>query len=358
MCRGEKFWHVARMRGLGLTSFVVFSAVTVAALADDAVAQPSREAEAELLFKQGRAEMAKQNYAVACTKLRGSYELAPRPTTLMNLAACLEADRRLVSAWYAFTEAGKATGADAATAVAAQERANRLEPRLSKLTIMVASEARVPNLQITRDGEPVVEGQWNSEVYVDGGEYVIVARADGTDAWTARISVASELASERVVIPTLRRADAEPPVHPEVAVGAGAPPTVASTAPTVAAPADRGGLTAMRKVAVGGGVLGIVALGAGVYFGLDARSKEADADALCPGTTCSGTDGEAALRLNDEAQTSAERANLLYIGGGALVIASVGLWVLGAPPSTGAHGVSIAPTVTPTTSAVVVSGWF
>ena len=322
-------------------------------------AQPSREAEAELLFTQGRAEMAKQNYSVACTKLRGSYELAPRPTTLINLGACLEADRRLVSAWYAFTEAGKSTDADAATAVAARDRAARLEPRLSRLTIVVGNEARVPHLQITRDGEPVVEGQWNSEVYVDGGEYVIVARAESTDAWTARISVASELANERVVIPTLRLLEPDPPdpgvaidKPPETGPAGSSAPQAPGPASTIDAPRQHG-LTTMRKAAIGGGILGLAVVGAGLYFGLDARSKEEDADALCPGTTCTGDNAQEALRLNDEAQTAAGRANVLYIGGGVVMVASIGLWFLGAP-SASSSGVSVAPIATKTTSGFVV----
>jgi len=332
----------------------------LAGLASRTMAQPTREAEAELLFKQGRAEMAKQNYAVACTKLRGSYELAPRPTTLMNLGACLEADRRLVSAWYAFTEAGKSTDADAATSLAARERAAKLEPRLSRLTIVVGNEARVPHLQITRDGEPVVEGQWNGEVYVDGGEYVIVARADGTDAWTARISVASELANERVVIPTLRRQASGAPEGGMPDPGtrqAGSAPAPLAAAPTIERPRRHDGLTTMRKAAIGGGILGLGVIGAGLYFGLDARSKEADADALCPGSTCTGDNAAAAIQLNDEAQTAAGRANVLYIGGGVVVVASVALWFLGAPSSS-SGGVAIAPLATATTSGFVVRGQF
>ena len=123
-------------------------------------------------------------------------------------------------------------------------------------------------------------------------------------------------------------------------------------------PPPRAGLTTMRKVALGGGVLGVAAAGAGLYFGLDARSKEADADALCPQTACSGSDGEAAVLLNDEAQTSARRANVLYIGAGVVVAASVALWVLGAPASPSPRGVAVAPVLTSTTTGLALGGWF
>ena len=48
----------------------------------------------------------------------------------------------------------------------------------------------------------------------------------------------------------------------------------------------------------------------------------------CPGAACSDPEG---LRLNDQAQTSASRANILYIAGGAALVTSAVLWFVGSP---------------------------
>ena len=56
------------------------------------------------------------------------------------------------------------------------------------------------------------------------------------------------------------------------------------------------------------------------------------------------------LAQNDQAQTSARRANILYLTGGATVAAAVVLWLVGAPdetimiPTAGNHQAGVAMT--------------
>src|SRR5690349_6026897 len=183
------------------------SLALVCALASTVYAQKSRKPEAEALFKQAKAEMAKGNFAAACEKFQSSQELDPRASTLMNLGACQESAKKLVSAWYAFVEANKLaerTSDEQALAGPAKKKADALEPRLSSLKIVVGPEARVKGLEILRDGEAILEGQWNTEVFVDGGEYEVIARAPGASAWTTKIGVASELDRKVLEIPKLK----------------------------------------------------------------------------------------------------------------------------------------------------------
>jgi hypothetical protein len=97
-------------------------------------------------------------------------------------------------------------------------------------------------------------------------------------------------------------------------------------------------------VAVVIGVLGAGALGTGIYFGWHGKVLQDAADQHCPMTVCSDPEG---LRLNDQAQTSARRATVLYIAGGATVVSAALAWLVGAPgqtlvtPTAGEHRVGI-----------------
>jgi hypothetical protein len=82
-------------------------------------------------------------------------------------------------------------------------------------------------------------------------------------------------------------------------------------------------------------VAGAGALGTGIYFGVHARGLAQSADARCPGTVCNDPDG---LGLNAQAQTSASRANVLYIAGGAALASAAVLWFVGGP-----HEVAVVP---------------
>lgn len=169
-------------------------------------AQDSRKPEAEALFKQGKAEMAKGNFDAACRMFRSSQELDPRASTLMNLGACHESAGKLFSAWYAFVEAGKTADRstdELALAEHSKKRADALEPRLSSLRVTVDPAADVAGLEILRDGKPVLAGQWNNDVFVDGGSYTIEARAPGRTPWTTTVTIDNERDHEVLAIPAL-----------------------------------------------------------------------------------------------------------------------------------------------------------
>lgn len=335
--------------------------VLVAAMSGSASAQRSRKPEAEVLFKQAKAAMAAGDLAAACTKFESSNALDARASTMMNLGACYEAQGKVVSAWYAFDEASRlaARKDDEAGLVApASDKAKALAARRSSIEIVVAPEARVAGLSITRNDEPIVEGQWNSPVFVDGGEYTIVARAAGTEAWTAKVAVASERDQSRVEIPKLRV-----PV-PEVIVPPPGGPMVHADVPPIDPPinppAERSAaaapsrFTPLRIIGVGVGVVGVAALGGGLLYGLKANDREAAADALCPTAVCDDPEG---IRLNDEAQAAASTSNLLLIGGGVAVVAGTVLWFVGAP-STSSGQVAVQPRLTGDVVGLTISGGF
>jgi hypothetical protein len=80
------------------------------------------------------------------------------------------------------------------------------------------------------------------------------------------------------------------------------------------------------------GALGLVTLGVGAYFGFDARSTNTRIDGIESGPQ--GTPQLEARRLNQRAEDSAGRANLLFAIGGLATAAGatllvVDLWLLG-----------------------------
>src|SRR5262252_6626857 len=117
-----------------------------------ALAQPAG-AQAEVLFRQGRDLLAAGKIAEACSTFEESQKLEPAVTTLLNLAGCRERLGQLATAWGMFLDAARQTrsAADAASQQlhdVAQARAQKLEPRVSRLTISVPQNSQVDGLEI------------------------------------------------------------------------------------------------------------------------------------------------------------------------------------------------------------------
>ncbi|HEY4238935.1 MAG TPA: tetratricopeptide repeat protein [Kofleriaceae bacterium] len=182
------------MRGI-----IVMAALLAPALA---AAEPNT-AQAELLFRQGRAQMAAGKLAEACAAFEESEQLAPAPTTLMNLGGCREKQGELATAWSLFLDAERATRTDPQLHGVAQQLAAKLEPRVSPLTISVPPESRIAGLVIARGGQPVDAVLWNQPAPVDGGTYKIIARA-GNAAWSTTITIAREGDAKVVHVPDIR----------------------------------------------------------------------------------------------------------------------------------------------------------
>lgn len=245
---------------------MILAALLELAATDRAWAQPAA-AQAEVLFNEGRAQMDGGKVAEACALFASSQKLAPAVTTLLNLANCREKNGQLATAWGLFVEAERQTrsNTDAATAkyhAIALERVQRLEPRISKLTISVPTDMRVDRLEILRDGEPVDEPIWNRSLPVDGGTYVISARAPGLAEWSTSITVAVEGDTKTVDIPKLQGLAPVPDQKPKPTTPAAAEQPNGSSPPSKVVP-----------IAVGGGAA--AALGIAIGLELSARSTYA-----------------------------------------------------------------------------------
>jgi hypothetical protein len=197
-----------------------------------ALAQPAG-AQAEVLFRQGRDLLAAGKIAEACSTFEESQKLEPAVTTLLNLAGCRERLGQLATAWGLFLDAVRQTrsASDAASKQfyrVAQARAQKLEPRVSRLTINVPHKSQVDGLEITRDKERVDAGLWNRALPIDGGTYTITARAPGANTWSTRVTVAAESDIKTVEVPDLRNLPRD--LDKPAAASAPPPPAPPSTA--------------------------------------------------------------------------------------------------------------------------------
>jgi hypothetical protein len=191
------------------TSLVAAFAVVVAMSARPRVVHAqSASAQAELLFRQGRELMTAGKLAEACAAFDESEKLEPAPTTLLNLGACREKNGQLASAWGAYLDAERQTrtATDPANQQLHQissDKAQKLEPRISKLTISVPADSQIDRLEILRGGDRVDPATWNRALPIDGGTYKIGAHAPGTAEWTTTVTIAPQGDSKTVDIPKL-----------------------------------------------------------------------------------------------------------------------------------------------------------
>ncbi len=187
---------------------VMLMLVLVVGGSPDATSQPAT-AQAEQLFRDGKRLMADGNFAEACEAFDGSMRKDPAVSTLLNLADCREKNQQYASAWAYFLDAARQTNANAALEamhVTAQRRADSLEAKLSYLIINVPDEARVEGLTITRNGVAVDTAEWNRDIPVDGGRYVIAGKAPAYEAWSTTLDVANAKDKQSVNVPRFRAA--------------------------------------------------------------------------------------------------------------------------------------------------------
>ena len=295
-----------------------FLGVLVFSVALNAGAQSKaggNRAAAEALFNQGRDLMTKGNFVEACPKFEASQQLDPGLGTMLNLAECYEKTGRTASAWAEYREAiplARAAGSKARQDLA-PERAQALQERLSTLTIRAMSgEDDSAHLEIRRDGVPVQTAELGSPIPVDPGEHVIEVKAPGKQPWSAKVQVGADAAKVQVDIPKLEPASGDAP--PPSATPASQPVTSDTAPPPAATKSSGSGQRTAGLIAAGVGVVGV---GLGTVFGLQASGNWSDAKGECQAYPygCS----QKGLDLRSDAKSQATLSTVGFIAGGALL---------------------------------------
>jgi hypothetical protein len=323
---------------------VFMPAIAVALCATNVHAQSS-SAEAESLFKQARELMGQKKYAEACAAFESSQKLDPTATTMYSLAVCRQLEGKLATAWGVLIDFERAHRNSTDPSVVelrkkASERAQSLEPRLSKLTIVVSPEASAPDLVVLRGGTETNRGTWGRSLPVDGGSHAITAKRPGHKDWTTTVTTKTEGDSQTVTIPVLEAALVEPvPVEPQPTPEPVDPRPTAESRSKVVPIVFAGG-----ALALGGAALGFEFWGRGMH-----------------------DDAQAALDGGDEARANdlQDGANLRrYLAQGFAVAAvgcavvSVVMFVRGGSEPTDRTAVRLVPSMSPDQAGLsLVGGW-
>jgi hypothetical protein len=322
--------------------------LSIASLALAFLAPPAHAgdagAQAQVLFDEGKRLMDAENYAGACPKLAESQRLDPGNGTLARLATCHEKLGKTATAWSEFAElvtsAQRAGQADREHF--ARQRIAVLEPRLSRLTIVVPADvATTTGLVVQRDAIVVGVAAWGVGIPVDPGDHMIEASAPGKQAWSTHVAIGAANDNKQIAVPAL----AEVPAPP---VAAASPAPVAPAA--AAGRTDSSSRSTQKTWGLIAGAAGIVGVGVGSYFGIQALSGSSQAKRTCPNAACSAP---GAIQQNNDAKTDARISDVGFAVGVAGLVTGSLLYVF-APPRA---GLRVAPVVGQTPGIVAEESW-
>jgi hypothetical protein len=273
--------------------FVVVSIVLYGsrARAGDPAAAEALYDEAKRLVLQGR-------YAEACPKFEESESLDTGLGTQFHLADCWQHIGRTSSAWALFREVASqahALGQSGRERVA-KDRADALEPWLSRLVIAPHAAGSTVDLQVLRDGAAVGREQWDTPVPVDPGAHTIAVVARRKRPWQVTVEVPANGKTVTVDVPPLADIPDLPQVPPAPARAVGvrpvpraavAPPEgVTSSMPEAEVPVVENHGSGQRAVGwflVGAGIAGLATAG---YFMGQWLDESSQADPHCVGDVC------------------------------------------------------------------------
>jgi hypothetical protein len=196
--------------------------------------------------------------ALACQLVAGIERVRG---TLLNLALCHEHIGKTASAWGEFRAVEQQERAlpapNESRVQLAREHAEKLQPRLSRLRIIVPPDARAPGLVVKVDGEPKSEPLW-AGVPVDPGTRSVEASATNKKPVAVQVKVDDEGITVPVTIPAL----ADAPAALAAAPG--------SSAADLDAAEEYASNRARRTTGFVIGGIGLVTLAAGGAFGVGA----------------------------------------------------------------------------------------
>jgi hypothetical protein len=335
-----------------------------ACLAGSARAQSTSDpATARALFREARKLMTDKHYDEACPKFEESQRLDSGIGTMFNLADCWEHAGRTASSWAMFLDTAAAARAanQEDRAKVAKERASKLEPKLSHMTIRLAGVE--PGLEVRRDGQVVGQAAYNSAVPVDPGSHRIDVAAPGKKPFTTSVDVGIA-ASTSVQIPKLE--DAEPAAPVAGAPGSTSPGSASSSAnagPSPAAATTDVGPSAGRSRALPYTLagIGLAGLAIGTVFEIKSRSTNSDALGICPDdSACAQSDIDRHDGLVSDAKTDQLIAIIgAGVGAASLVTAVVLLTTQhAAPTAQGRSGFSLDFAGGPAGASVLAKGRF
>jgi hypothetical protein len=304
---------------------------------------------AEHLFKEGVTAMAKNDWVAACEAFAGSNDADPSPGTEINLGVCNERQGKTATAWGWYrTAAGLAEQRSSRDrAELARKEADRLEPKLRKLVVVLKDPTA--GITVTRDGASLPNATIGREIPVDPGEHVIEASAKGKETYKTTVRLQPGPGVDRIEIPALVDSPAAAAAPPATALPkggeAGYPPEP-----------QRDGSTqrTIGYVVGAGGIVALIVAGTLEILAIDVRSKQKDAQntldeerrRVVPPTPARVTELEDAIK-NNKSQADGNQLGAIATGIGGVVLIGTGLVLVFTAPSGKSSGKLKLPPVMP-----------
>jgi hypothetical protein len=312
--------HTRTRQRFPLCAAALLVSVVLAGAVDAAPAAEQRTA-AEELFQQARELMVQKSFATACDKFAASQELDPGLGTQLYLADCYDSAGKSASAWALFREvstAARRAGEQDRERIA-DERANDLATRLSKVELHVDTRQAIAGLELRLNDVVIPRASWNTALPLDPGPLHVEARAPGKRPWHFNGAIEQGPASRRIEIPSLSPAP-----------GAPAPVGRADAAAASGRPAPQTHASAQRTFGYVASGVGLAALAVGGIFGYRAYASNQKSKGECR-TEDPNACTRQGVALREEAQQGSTISTAATIGGGVLLAGGVVL-LLTAPP--------------------------
>jgi len=265
------------------------------------------EARATKLFEEGRSLARQGRCADAVDLFQASLREATGVGPLLNLGNCYEQMGKPATAQRWFIRAAEvARERHDPRAAEATERARALEPRISDLTVRVATPDEA-DLELRLDGEPLDRARWNVAARVDPGTHVVEASSPRRHT------------SLRVVV-------GDGGQHAELVVPAPAPESSpSSTRPASAVATDeKSDGSTLRTLGWGAGAVGTGAIAVGAVFGVLSMIDHGKVVDRCPAyPTCPVTSRSEIDDTNSAARTKGTVATISIVAGAVLVAGGI-----------------------------------
>lgn len=341
------------------------AAVLVAAAPSVAAADDKAVGEAQARFEEGLKRVKASDFESARMSFVQAYAVLHKPEILWNLALSEEKSGHPLDGLVHFKEFAKQAPEEADRG-RAQKHIDALMAQTGHIEVQAPAGTSLTLDGATNIGTAPLAGALD----VPPGHHVIEGKlTDGTKALGVE-AVAGELAHVSFLVAGPDRPSPAAPVSSTLAPEPSAPPVVAASAimPPGAPGSEetRGDNTTARLVmttALGGGA--VIAVGLGVYFGLQSRSDASTAAAFrskYPSSYCVNPANVDCAQWNSavEAQNrDATVSNVLYVTGVVLAAGAIGSWFFWPRErETKSAGVWLVPTAGPGGGGVMAGGRF
>lgn len=274
--------------------------------------EPRDAAAADALFRRAKELQAAGELEQACALYGESFRLDRATGTLLNLAACEEAQGKFASAWQHFVDARASLAPGDFRISFADKRIDALAPRVPRLTVSLSAQAVLAKARVFRGELELGAPSLGVPLPTDPGSHVLLVRAPNHK--DAKLSFVLAEAERKTLV-----LDLGSPEEANRTVSALGTPRGASSPPERSS-----GVRTAGFVTLGAGAAGVAT---GGILALVARANYEDARAACDGGA-SDRCGSETIRSSERAYDLAALATATMIAGGVAAAAGGGLLLL------------------------------